>query len=170
MKLIVGLGNPGKEYKLTRHNFGFIVLDKLAEINGVKFKLEKKLEAEMAEITSGNEKLLLAKPQTFMNNSGVSVQKILNFYKIEKEDLLLVYDDKDLNFGDIRTAGSSSAGHRGVESIIQALGTKEIARVRLGIANGSDIPTESFVLQRFTAEEQTRLEEIIKKVLETTLG
>ena len=161
MKIIIGLGNPGKEYELTRHNFGFMVLDRLAELNGVKFKLEKKFEAEIAEIESAGEKTILVKPQTFMNSSGKAVLSVLNFYKIAMPDLLLVYDDKDLEFGTIKTTGKSSAGHKGVESIINLLKTNNIKRIRLGINNNLNIPTEGFVLQKFTQKEIINMDSVI---------
>jgi PTH1 family peptidyl-tRNA hydrolase len=159
MKIIVGLGNPGKEYQATRHNFGFMVLDSLAEGQGTSFKLNNKFEAEVAELEFDNQKAILVKPQTYMNNSGRSVSKLLKFYKATLDDLLLIYDDKDLVFGTQKTTGKSSAGHKGVESIIKELGSENISRIRLGINNNSVVPTESFVLQKFTPKELTEIDD-----------
>lgn len=158
MKMIVGLGNPGKEYQNTRHNYGFKILDWLAQMQQADFSDDKKSQASIAKTEIGGENTLLVKPQTFMNNSGQAVSEISKYFKIKPRDILIIYDDNDLNFGDIRTTGNSSAGHRGAESVFTELGTKDIGRIRLGINNGSAIPTENFVLQDFTEQELASLE------------
>jgi PTH1 family peptidyl-tRNA hydrolase len=165
MKVIVGLGNPGKEYIETRHNLGFKVLEKLAQKLGVSFKFEKKFKAEIAEKNLDNEKVLLAKPQTFMNNSGESVLKIVNFYKITNQNLIIVYDDIDLDLGEIRETGKSSAGHKGAESILNRLGTNKIRRYRVGIKNPNlkKQPIDIFVLQKFSPKEKEALKEVIQE-------
>ena len=165
MKVIVGLGNPDKNYQLTRHNFGFIVLDYLANLEGIKFNKEPRFNAEVASIESVNEALLLVKPLTYMNNSGLTVTKIKNYYKISNEDFLLIYDDLDLPFNKIRVTGQSSAGHKGVESIIKSLGTNELSRIRLGINNESKLKAETFVLQKFSLTEQKNLNQIAENAI-----
>lgn len=163
-KLVVGLGNPEAKYLHTRHNLGFMVLDKLARDLGVQFTGKSQLQAELAEAKTDNGKLLLVKPQTFMNASGQAVQTVRNFYKISNADLLVVHDDIDLPLGSWRLSkNSGSAGHRGIESILQAIG-QDFPRLRLGIENRS-VPrqpeTEVYVLQNFTPEETQILETVI---------
>lgn len=129
-RLIVGLGNPGKKYEDTWHNLGFSVLDKLAE---EKFRKSVKFQAETAEKT-GKEKIILAKPLAFMNNSGVAVKTLMKFHRIAPSDLIVIHDDLDLPLGKIRIVSDSSAGgHNGVSSIIKSLGTKKFTRVKIGI-------------------------------------
>lgn len=175
MKLIIGLGNPGRKYQYTRHNVGFRVLDALAEKFGVDFKLSKKLKVEIAELppppsltkegVKGKfSKLILAKPQTFMNESGSALKKIIKSYKLTAKSLLVVHDDIDLKFGKIRLSqNSGSAGHRGVESIIKAVG-QNFSRLRIGIDNRksrNEIATEIYVLQNFSIEEEKALKDTI---------
>lgn len=163
MKLIVGLGNPGKKYQHTRHNMGFMAADFLREkLDAPKFKLNKKCNAEVAK----NNEMIFAKPQTFMNNSGEAAAKLLSFYKLSPADITVIHDDLDLEFGKIKTgAGHGAAGHNGVKSIIDALGTKNFNRIRLGISRPpANIPPEDYVLQNFSAEELKQLPEIFKKI------
>ena len=170
MKLIVGLGNPGSEYKLTRHNVGFMVIDELAKTLGVELSPEKKLKAEIC-ITLRAETLILAKPDTFMNNSGSSVSKIAAFYKINPDDIWVISDDLDLEFGKIRVRkGGSSGGHNGLKDIIEKVG-EDFVRFRVGIKNASleKIPSEKFVLSKFSAEEQNELDNIIRNTLDLLL-
>jgi PTH1 family peptidyl-tRNA hydrolase len=159
MKLIVGLGNPGKEYEKTRHNIGFRILNEMAG----GFKFEKKFNAEIKK-----EKLIFAKPQTFMNNSGVAVAAIAKFYKIKPENIIVVHDDMDLAFGKIKISfGSRSAGHNGVQSIIDSLGTNEFYRIRSGIGHRPEkIPAEKYVLQKFSAPEEKEMKKIISEAVE----
>lgn len=167
MKLIVGLGNPGKEYERTRHNVGFMVIDELAKILGVELNPEKKLKAEIS-ITLRAETLILAKPSTFMNASGSSVAKIADYYKISPADIWVVSDDLDLEFGTVRLRqGGSSGGHNGLKDIIEKIG-EDFVRFRVGIKNDtlSKIPSEKFVLAKFDAQEQSELGKVIKKTLE----
>lgn len=153
MKLIVGLGNPGSEYAKTRHNVGFMIIDTL----GSNWKLDKKFQAELSETTINNQKVLLAKPQTFMNLSGEAVQKIAGFYKIDPADVIVIYDDIDLQFGKLRVRhGGGSGGHNGIKSIFQHLGDGFI-RFRVGVGNETlknPIATDKFVLAPFSSEEQ----------------
>lgn len=162
MKLIVGLGNPGKEYVHTRHNIGFMVLDALSS----DWKLEKKLKSEVSEIQIADHKALLVKPQTFMNLSGEAVQTVAAFYKIDPSDIVIIYDDVDLEFGKLRVRhGGGSGGHNGLKSLMQHL-NDEFIRFRIGVGNESlknPIPTDKFVLSAFTKDEQPALTTIIDK-------
>lgn len=135
MKLIVGLGNPGKKYKATRHNIGFIFIDALqAGWNFPVFEFQKKFNAELSRENFQQEDIILVKPQTFMNLSGESVKKILDFYKMIPKDILVIHDDLDIAMGNFKIAtNSSSAGHNGVQNIIDQLGTQEFRRIRVGI-------------------------------------
>lgn len=135
MKLIVGLGNPGIEYQFTPHNIGFLAVDRLAEQCGVMIE-NRHCKALTARSRIGNEEILLAKPETYMNLSGISVLELVRKYEVEPEkDLIVIYDELDLPLGMIRVrARGSSAGHNGMQSIINALQTEEIARIRIGVA------------------------------------
>lgn len=155
--LIVGLGNPGQKYEKTRHNVGFMILDRLSG----EFKYEKKFDAEVSVLTDGT---ILMKPQTFMNLSGEAVNLFADYYKVALENIILVHDEVDLPLGEIRIReGGSSAGHKGVESVIQHLGSEGFLRFRIGVKNGDlgMIETEDFVLQRFSEEEEEKLQKII---------
>ncbi len=172
MKLIVGLGNPGEKYKQTRHNAGFLALDFILN-DGDGFmtaKPSKEFKSEMWTWQNGSDKVIFLKPQTFMNDSGQALKTICNFYKMDLcQDLLVVHDETDLPFGEIRISkNSSSAGHNGVQSIINELGTQDFNRLRIGVetrASREDLPTDAFVLQNFTEEELKKLkEEIFPKV------
>lgn len=138
MKLIVGLGNPGEKYENTRHNLGFLVLDHLLKDLGtskIEWDSSNKLKSDIALFTLHKEKVILAKPQTYMNNSGMAVQLLKDFYKVEPEDLWIVYDELDLPLGSIKIRfGGAAAGHHGVESIMEAIGTDKFWRYRLGIS------------------------------------
>jgi peptidyl-tRNA hydrolase, PTH1 family len=135
VKLIVGLGNPGPEYELTPHNLGFLTIDRIASDRGVEVR-NRQCQALTGRTQIGDEPVLLAKPETFMNLSGLSVRQLLDEYQLRPEsDLVVIYDELDLPMGTIRIRQrGSSAGHNGMESIIGALGTQEFLRVRLGIA------------------------------------
>jgi len=165
MKLIIGLGNPGKEYSGSRHNVGFDVLDQLASThNAGKFIAQKKFEAELRELTINETKVLLAKPQTFMNNSGSSVQKLQHFYKLNLQDLMIVYDEMDIEPGKFMFSyGRGSAGHNGVESITASLGTTDFARLRIGIGRPKN-PEEkaSYVLNKPNKDDQKKIDATIK--------
>lgn len=150
MKLIIGLGNPGAKYEKTRHNAGFMALDTLA--GTVAWNMSGTCKSEIAEVKIGSTKALLAKPQTFMNDSGDAAGKLARFYKIKKESILVVYDDIDLVVGTLRLRGEGSdGGHRGLRSILQSLKTKNIARLKIGIAENKGgkqrTSSESYVLK-----------------------
>jgi PTH1 family peptidyl-tRNA hydrolase len=170
MKAIIGLGNPGKEYEQTRHNVGFLVVDALAHRLGGTFTRKRTLEAEIAEVMAQDERVLLVKPQTFMNVSGRVLSAVLSKYPVQLQDVVIVYDDADLAFGDVRskTAGGS-AGHRGMESILSTLPKgSSVSRVRVGIGRPShpDIPLDEFVLGRWTTQEAQALPNMIDAALE----
>jgi len=156
--IIIGLGNPGEKYNKTRHNIGFEIIDQIKETNNFpNFKLSKKFKALISE----KDKVILVKPQTFMNLSGQSVKAIASFYKTK--DLIVIHDDIDLTIGKIRISKNrGSAGHKGVESIIKEIG-KDFTRIRIGVQpkTGKPINTESFVLKKFKKQE---LEEIKKSL------
>lgn len=168
MKLVVGLGNPGDKYKMTRHNMGFIMLDKYAKETGIKFK--KKFEGQVAEFYLNNEKILLLKPQTFMNLSGKVVHDVMNFYKIDVEDIIIVYDDLDQQFSKIKIKKkSSSGGHNGIKDIINSLKTEDILRIKIGINNEFKKDVKDFVLSNFIKAEVKELDEIyyiVKNIIE----
>ncbi len=178
MKLIIGLGNPGEKYKNTRHNLGFMFLDKLREKwDFPDFELNKKFNAEISQGEWKNEKIILAKPQYFMNLSGETVKKLLDFYKISLENLLVIHDDLDIVCGKYKLAtDSTSAGHNGVQNIIDKLGIKKFARLRIGIKpekETADSPRSEagdFVLEKFTKEELKKISEIENEVLEKMEG
>lgn len=162
MKLIVGLGNPGKQYEHTRHNAGFLAVDFFLKDHPA-ITCQSKFNAEICEYHEAGEKVFFIKPQSFMNLSGEVVREILAFYKLDHANhLLVVHDETDLQFGTVREGfASGSAGHNGVQNIIDELGTKDFARLRIGVesrASRNDLPTDVFVLQKFTDEELTKLE------------
>lgn len=143
MYIIVGLGNPGKEYENTRHNAGFMVIDKIADEAGIRV-IEKKHKALIGKGVFAGDKVVLVKPQTYMNLSGESVREVIDFYKVdEKDSLIVISDDIDLDVGQLRIRGKGSAGgHNGLKNIIQHLGHEEFARVRVGVGAkraGSDL-------------------------------
>jgi len=153
--LIVGLGNPGRDYAKTRHNAGFIVVDQLAKRSQADWKTEKRFNARMALAELGERQALLCKPQTFMNSSGEAVAAVVKFYQIALERLLVIVDDADLSLGQLRLRpGGSSGGHHGLESIEQHLGSREYARLRIGIGRTAG-PREitGHVLGRFSSTE-----------------
>ncbi|MEK7542146.1 MAG: aminoacyl-tRNA hydrolase [Patescibacteria group bacterium] len=166
MLLFVGLGNPTHQYEQTRHNIGFMVLDAFAKKHEFpEFKLNKKSDSLLSESIVGQQKVLLAKPRTSMNNSGDAVSILTTNYKLQTTNLLVVHDDIDLPLGKLRISmGSGSAGHKGVESIISALGTQDFVRVRLGIQpkTGKPEQVEEFVLQRFSQVESNVVEQTIQ--------
>ncbi len=154
MFLIVGLGNPEEKYKTTFHNMGFIASGDVAELLGVKFK-KKECEAIVAEAFIGGEKVLVARPLTYMNASGRAVKQLLNKYKLTAKDMVVLYDDYDIPKGHVRIRPSGSAGtHNGMRSIIAEIGTSEFARIRLGIRDAEvNIPIINYVLSNIKKED-----------------
>lgn len=168
MKLVVGLGNPGKEYQKTRHNVGFMIVDEVQKrlANFSNWETNKKFKAEISGGLQNNEKVILLKPDTFMNLSGESVSQVGHYYKIPPRDLIVIHDDKDLPLGDIRIQKNRGhAGHNGIRSIIEQIGTQDFTRVRVGIASESERKmknTAKFVLGRFGIFEKKKLQETIE--------
>ena len=181
MKLIVGLGNPGEKYESTRHNLGFLVVDHvLKDLGNAKadWSSTAKLKSDTASFTipcaDGTEgKLLLAKPHTYMNNSGMAVRLLADFYKIEPEHIWIVYDELDLPLGSMKIRmGGAAAGHHGVESIMEALGTDKFWRFRLGIGSSHDKEhavgrqnmrdAKEYVLDQFHSGEVGKVKDLIK--------
>ena len=155
MKLIIGLGNPGKKYKNTRHNSGFNALDFYAEKNSLEFK--KKFNAEYCEHIVNNEKMILVKPQTYMNLSGNAVIEFVNFYNIDSKDILIIYDDKNFEVGKFKIKrNGSDGGHNGIKNIISVLHTQEIARVKIGISMPKDA-LMNHVLGNFSKKDKELL-------------
>lgn len=162
MFLIVGLGNPEAKYAKTRHNAGFIVIEALAGKYGLKFKNMPKFQAYLTEGDIVSEKCILAMPMTYMNNSGLAVSRLAEFYKITPEKIIVIHDDIDLPFGRLRVSfNSSSGGHNGIKSIISSLGAQKFIRARIGIQNKlmeeKNISAEKFVLQNFSREEMKNI-------------
>jgi peptidyl-tRNA hydrolase, PTH1 family len=166
--VIVGLGNPGEKYSDTRHNIGFLVVDKLAKsISADNWKTKKDLSCDLSTTTVDKTKVLLVKPNNFMNNSGSSVSKIIQYYGLQPTDITAVYDDIDIKFGHIRTrVGGSSGGHNGVKSIIEHIG-EDFNRVRIGIANDISPKQDSakFVLSKFSKAEQEHLDNLQREAV-----
>jgi PTH1 family peptidyl-tRNA hydrolase len=164
VRLVVGLGNPGRNYAFTRHNFGFLAVDTFAEMHSLSFSRQK-YKAKIASGSVGRKQILLAKPQTFMNLSGESIGPLVRFYDLPPSHVLLVYDDIDLPFGKIRLRqAGTSGGHKGVQSIITWLGTNEIPRLRLGIRGESvEGDLREYVLQPFSTEQRQELTAIREK-------
>lgn len=164
MKLIVGLGNFEDKYLFTRHNAGFMAVDFFVKLNEQTFKTEKKLKSDIAKFKFDNEDIIVIKPLTYMNLSGEAVIAVMNFYKIDIKNILIIYDDISLDLGTVRFRDSGSdGGHNGIKSIIQHLGTKDFDRLKIGIGPQPNIPSEAYVLQNFSKEELDKLKEILKK-------
>lgn len=168
MKIIIGLGNPGAQYDGTRHNIGFAFLDKLqARWNFPEFTLSKKFSAQVSQGKFSNQSIILVKPQTFMNLSGEAIISVLNFYHLSPEDVIVIHDELALILGKYKIAcDSSSAGHNGVQNIIERLGTKQFFRIRIGIQPEGEIrDTTNFVLGRFESIELKKIQEIEESII-----
>lgn len=172
VKLIVGLGNPGKQYAATRHNIGFMVVDYLAEKLGVKVD-KIKFKSVIGEGFSGTKKIVLAKPQTYMNLSGEALLDIVQWYKVDPQDLLVIYDDLDLPVGKLRLRMKGSAGgHNGMKSIIYLIQSDDFPRLRIGIGRpqNENIETVNHVLGKFDEEESKIMSEAVAKAAEAVLA
>ena len=168
--LLIGLGNPGREYRDNRHNFGFMLIDRLiVHLNARGMKLQSK--AIVTTATYEDRKLILAKPQTYMNLSGQSIQGLTHFYKVPVENILVAFDDLDLPFGTIRLRpGGGAGGQKGLASAIEQLGTKDVARLRLGIGRPPGrMDPSAYVLQDFSREEMKFLSEIVDRAADAAL-
>jgi PTH1 family peptidyl-tRNA hydrolase len=169
-KLLVGLGNPGKKYSMTRHNIGFMVLDRLAEEAGQKFRTGRGKWKE-ARLNLSGQNIWAIKPQTFMNLSGQAIKSVCSYYDIEPEEILVVCDDINLPLGKLRIRAEGSAGgHKGLKDIIESLGTEDFSRMRLGI----DLPpqgeaSEDYVLRPFGEDERKTVDTMIKTAAEAIL-
>jgi peptidyl-tRNA hydrolase, PTH1 family len=173
LQLLVGLGNPGDRYVVTRHNVGFMVLDRLAEQAGSGFRSQSRLHGLLAETGSGAQRLRLLKPQTFMNESGRSIRAALDWFGLDPSQLLVLVDDMDLPLGRLRLrAGGSAGGHNGLRSTIAHLGSETFARLRIGIGAPSSNPQErrertvSHVLGRFSEQERPILARVLEEVIQ----
>lgn len=163
-RIIVGLGNPGSRYELTRHNVGFLVIDRLAEMSGARM-MNKRAQALTGEAVIGQTRVLLVKPQTYMNLSGLAVRSLMDWYKLSPAEVIVVYDDLDLPPGRLRIrADGGAAGHRGMTSVIQKLGTEEIARVRVGIGRPAPhLEAADYVLSSLQSEEMLLLRNTVDR-------
>src|SRR5262245_40107792 len=170
MKVIVGLGNPGRQYEGTRHNVGFVVVEYLAAAPGTG-PFRRRFDALVAESTEGGEQVLFVKPGTFMNLSGESVRQIIDFYKVEIKDVLIVCDDIALPLGKLRArARGSAGGQKGLRSIQQHLGTQEYSRLRVGVdAPGEHLDAADHVLSRFKPGERAVVEEAVANAAQAVL-
>ncbi|MDO4198284.1 MAG: aminoacyl-tRNA hydrolase [Erysipelotrichaceae bacterium] len=169
MKLIAGLGNPGKEYDTTRHNAGFMAMDRI--LDKLSISLDKnKFNAVYTIYRYKDEKVIFVKPLTYMNLSGEAVQALMNFYDIDVKDILIIHDDLDLPVGKLRIRyQGSSGGQKGMGSIINHLGTSDINRIRIGISNDKLIDTKDYVLGKFSKEDKEILDITLDKAAEAAL-
>ncbi len=167
MKLIVGLGNPGEQYRASRHNLGFLVLDQLAGQYGISLQ-KRAFDAFLGKGRVGSGAIILAKPQTYMNLSGSAVQKLVEYFKIDVENLIIIHDDLDLPFQTLRLKkGGGDGGHRGLASIIKHLGSPDFLRVRIGIGKPiRKTMVESYVLAPFSEDETIVLPRLIEQTCE----
>jgi PTH1 family peptidyl-tRNA hydrolase len=168
--LVVGLGNPGPQYAKTRHNIGFMVAELLAGRIGASFKVHKRSGAEIATGRLGGRSVVLAKPRTFMNESGRQVGPLAKFYSVAPADVIVIHDELDIDFGRLRLKlGGGEGGHNGLRSVANALGTKDFQRVRIGIGRppGRKDPA-AFVLENFTAAERTEVPTICEQAADAT--
>ena len=165
IKIIVGLGNPGSRYKDTRHNIGYMTIEKAAKHLGVTLKRSIRLKANLAEVKVTGSKVVLVRPRTFMNNSGVAVSAVIRKFKSAPEELLVIYDDVDLPLGAIRfRKKGSSGGHRGLGSIQEWIQAQDCNRLRVGIGRPTQ-DTADYVLSPFTAEEKPVIDEAIQRAV-----
>jgi len=166
VKLFVGLGNPGKKYEATRHNVGFMVIDELAKKWAISMNEEKKFKGFIGSAHVGGEKVMLLKPTTYMNLSGESVQAVMDFYDLDNEDIVVIYDDLDMEVGKVRgRAKGSAGGHNGIKSMILHLAGEEFKRFKIGIGKSLYGKTNDHVLGRFTTDEGVDISLAIDKVV-----
>jgi PTH1 family peptidyl-tRNA hydrolase len=166
IRLIVGLGNPGSRYARNRHNVGFMIADRFARAHSLDFG-RKKFNAQIAEGAIADTRVLIAKPQTFMNKSGDAVSKLFKFYKVAPHDLLVIYDDLDLPLGRLRLRRSGSAGgHHGIESTIARIGTSGFPRLRIGIGRPDPDADIDHVLGNFDEDERKAAAEAIERAVQ----
>lgn len=180
IRFVIGLGNPGKEYENTRHNIGFQIVDYINKEYGGRFILDKKSDSETSEIKISGKKILLVKPRTFMNKSGEAIKKLVKIFKLKGDNLIVIHDDLDISFGKTKISfGRSSAGHKGVESIIKALKTDKFNRIRIGTFNKQIVKIRKikdkrkrlnemnkFVVGPFSPSEKPKLNKLIKETIQ----
>ncbi len=166
--LIIGLGNPGAKYEKTRHNAGFLAVDALAKKLDASFKHDAERHAEVAETVSGDHKVILAKPQTFMNDSGKAVKGIADFFNVPVQNVWIISDDVALPLGTLRIRTEGSAGgHNGLKSVIEYLNTEMFPRFKIGVdAPPANVPLEAWVLSKFSADEMIILKEVISQTVD----
>lgn len=166
MKLIVGLGNPGRNYQETRHNAGFKVLEKLVSERNGEWGNEAKANALISRLNLNGNDLILALPQSYMNLSGEVVLELLRWFKLDKNDLIVLHDELDLPFGTIQVKKNiGDAGHNGIKSIIEKIG-EDFVRIRIGIGSDTNLPSEKFVLDKFTDEELEKFSAVEDRIIE----
>ena len=162
MKLVLGIGNPGENYQNTRHNIGFLVMDEISRKLGESFKLDTSFESMISKFTYKNEKVILVKPLTYVNLSGIALSKLMRYFKVELEDILVIVDDINLKTGYIRIREQGSdGGHNGLKNIIDFAGSKEFKRIRIGIGNDKDIPQKNYVLGKISQSEHKIIDPIL---------
>jgi len=168
-RLIVGLGNPGEEYRHSRHNMGFMVVDRLAERHGIDVG-RRKYNVLFGRGTLGSRQVILAKPMSYMNRSGPAARDLAFFFKVEMQDILVIHDDIDLVFGQIKIKEKGGdGGHNGVRSLIEALGTGEFTRLRVGIGRPETRQrVKAYVLAGFDAQQETLLEDVVSTAQDAT--
>ncbi len=180
MRIIIGIGNIGEEYQGTRHNVGFEIVDTIAKLSAAEFSLDKKLNGYYTKAKFNNKPIILIKPATFVNKSGETVKKAKLIYKAKPEDIIVIQDDLDIEFGEFKLSlGKDSGGHRGIQSVIDHLKTNKFWRLRIGTANrklssarhektlkAKKESVGKFVLSKFTPAEQAEFKKVIKKSLE----
>jgi PTH1 family peptidyl-tRNA hydrolase len=167
MYLIAGLGNPGQQYAGTRHNIGFMMLDHFVEKNNLTFT-DSKWKALVSKAVIWDESVVLLKPQTFMNLSGMAVAQAVNFYKLQPANIIVIHDDLDMEFGRLKiVSGGGDGGHKGIRSIIEHLGTKNFPRIKIGIGRPpTPVPPDKYVLSTFNSEEKKMIEQKMSLVIE----
>lgn len=165
MKLVVGLGNPGREYEQTRHNVGFMAIDEIAKFLNVEINKEK-FQGKYAETTYKNEKVILLKPGKYMNLSGEVISDYISYFKIDIKDILIIYDDLDTEVGIYRLRyQGGNGGHNGIKNIESHLGTKNYNRIKIGISNNKNFDTKDYVLGRFSLEEKEKLNKVFNDII-----
>ena len=166
MKLVIGLGNKGKQYENTRHNMGFMLVDRYLQYKNIPLKFKEKFNAMYIETNINGEKVIFIKPMTYMNNSGIAVRAFVDFYKLNSEDVLVISDDLDLDLGKFRLRrNGSSGGHNGLKSIISHLGTDNFKRLRIGISNDKD-DVINYVLSKFSKKELNEIATMFDTVVD----
>lgn len=170
MYLVVGLGNPGDEYKYTKHNSGFLIIDKIANKLGIEIN-KKKFKGLIAQTEINGDKVIFLKPQTYMNLSGESIIEVVNYYKIPKENVVVIYDDIDIEIGKIRIKREGSAGtHNGMRSIVSNLRTEKFPRIRIGIKQiDNEKPIIDYVLSNFNNEQIKDFDRLSDQVYDTII-